>query len=272
MPRAKKSHLPDGYLEIKPRPTPAQWRARELQRLRARLLRDSFPRMEMATLVAFTGLAGLATSWLLLNVTDLHAMGPRWFVSTAVAYVVFLGALATWRKAWDRSRPPSDLEQSLDREYGRTIGDLASRDEGIGSGWAGGGGDFGGGGATGSWGSPGAGTSGGDVGGADVGGDGDGAWIALTLLVLGAVIVGAAVLVLSAPTLFAELMFDGMLAAGLYRRVRRAPQGHWLPVAIRRTAWPFAMTAVLLAMLGWGLQQAVPGADTLQRALAALRA
>ena len=271
MPRAKKSHLPDGYLEIKPRPTPAQWRARELQRLRARLLRDSFPRLEMMVLVAFTGLVGMATSWVLLYVSGLHAMGPRWFVSTAVAYAAFLALLGTWRRAWARRERQGAFEDEIHRQIGDTVGDLATRDGGIGPGFGGGGGEFGGGGASGSWG-PAQSSSSGGTGGSSVGGDGDGVWIAIALLVLGAIVVGAAVLVWSAPALFAELMFDGLLSAGLYRRVHRAPQGHWLPAAIRRTAWPFAMTAVLLALLGWGLQQANPGANTLQRALAALRA
>jgi hypothetical protein len=57
--------------------------------------------------------------------------------------------------------------------------------------------------------------------------------------------------ILLAPILFAEMFVDGVLAATLYRRLRRLDSRHWLQSAIRRTAVPFAAAAILLMIAGW---------------------
>lgn len=66
-----------------------------------------------------------------------------------------------------------------------------------------------------------------------------------------------------APMLFAELLFDGVLSYALYRRLRTVDRPHWLSTAFRRTALPFAMTAVFLASLGVAAQRYAPHARSI---------
>jgi hypothetical protein len=87
--------------------------------------------------------------------------------------------------------------------------------------------------------------------------------VVVALAVVAALLLSSLLLVWSAPVLFAELLVDGVLAAGLYRRLRRAPGRHWLETALRRTWLPFLLTAVLAALAGWGLAVYAPGATTL---------
>jgi polyferredoxin len=77
-------------------------------------------------------------------------------------------------------------------------------------------------------------------------------------------------IVYSAPMLFAELLLDGVLAATLYRRLRRLDTRHWLQSAIRRTFVPFAITALLMMAAGWGLSTYAPTARSLGEVLATL--
>jgi hypothetical protein len=247
-----------------PPDTPERWRARQVRKLRARLERNGFPRLEMFLLVGVTGMAGLVASWA-LRLAGVAHMGWRYLLALGVAYAVFLLLL----RAWMQARPGDQLElPDLPEASLRDKGDLPELFEG-------GGGDFGGGGASGSF----------DAmpsldvpdtvleSGLDAGLDGEGCAIPLVLLaVLAAVVLAALTVVWSAPTLFAELLLDGVLAAGLYRRLRRAPAGHWLETALRRTAWPFLATCVLVAGTGFALQALVPGADTLGTALEGLQA
>jgi hypothetical protein len=265
MPRAKKSHLPDGRLEPRSHLSPARWRERTLKQLRARLERDGYPRLEMSGLVAVTGFVGLAMSWVLLHLAGLESMGLRWGLATVVAYLVFLGLL----RAWIEMRRDGTHDSHFDLpDFGGGSGGGGGS---AGEAFVGGGGRFGGGGASASFESGAAVESDAAVDALGGAADGEGCLVLPVLLVLGAVLVGAAWLVLSAPTLLAELLLDALLAAGLYRRLRHAPPAHWLETAVRRTAAPFALTLVLVAGGGFALEQYAPGAATLSQALAAPR-
>jgi hypothetical protein len=66
-----------------------------------------------------------------------------------------------------------------------------------------------------------------------------------------------------APTLFAELLFDGVLSYTLYRRLRKADSTHWLVTAISRTALPFAATAFFLMVIGAAMTSHAPGARSI---------
>lgn len=66
-----------------------------------------------------------------------------------------------------------------------------------------------------------------------------------------------------APTLFAELLLDGVLSASLYRRLSRVERWHWLETAVRRTVWPFILTAVMAFAVGWVLQDSAPEARSI---------
>ena len=69
------------------------------------------------------------------------------------------------------------------------------------------------------------------------------------LILIGAMIFSSLFMVYSAPTLFAELLVDGVLSASLYLRLRGLETRHWLETAIRRTAWPFILTAAIVSDL-----------------------
>jgi uncharacterized membrane protein YgcG len=254
-----------------PPDTPERWRAREVRKLRQRLEREGFPRLEMFLLVGVTGAVGLIASWGLRQL-GLASMGWRYLLALALAYVVFLALL----RGWLRMRPNDRLD--VPQVDGDFLGDVPGDGGGLGGGgFSGGGGHFGGGGASGSFGAPfddvaeGVADGAGSLG-VDAALDADGC--ALPLLVVAALVaigVAALTVVWSAPTLFAELMLDGLLAAGLYRRLKHAPPAQWLETALRRTAWPFVATCLLVVGGGFVLQALAPGADTLGEALAALR-
>ncbi len=70
-------------------------------------------------------------------------------------------------------------------------------------------------------------------------------------------------MVWTAPALFAELLLDIGLAAGLYRRLRAVKGDHWLRTAIRRTAGPFVAVALLFALAGAVMQSYAPGAKSI---------
>jgi hypothetical protein len=70
-------------------------------------------------------------------------------------------------------------------------------------------------------------------------------------------------LVVSAPALFAELLLDGILVGQLYRRLRRFEGQHWLETALRRTAIPFLVTGLFLAIAGFAMQRHAPAARSI---------
>jgi uncharacterized membrane protein YgcG len=225
----------------------------------------------MFLLVGLTGAVGLLASWW-LRMLGLASMGWRYLLALAFAYVVFLSLL----RLWLRLRPSERLD--LPQVDGGGPGHGSGDSGGLGdSDFSGGGGHFGGGGASGSFEAPFDGVAEGVADGAgslgfDAALDGDGCALPLLLVAaLVAIVVAALTVVWSAPTLFAELMLDGLLAAGLYRRLKHAPPAQWLETALRRTAGPFVATCVIGGGGGFGLQALAPEADTLGEALAALR-
>lgn len=99
-------------------------------------------------------------------------------------------------------------------------------------------------------------------------GDGDDLMVPILVIALAVGMAAASLYVIwTAPTLLAELLFDGAISYGLYRRLRADDTRDWLGTAVRHTVLPFAVTAVLLTGVGWGLTQAVPGARTISQAL-----
>ena len=68
---------------------PAVARAMAIQRMRARLLREGFPRVQMFILVSLTGLAGFGASVAMLA-AGIDAMALRYLLAMGVAYIVFL--------------------------------------------------------------------------------------------------------------------------------------------------------------------------------------
>lgn len=234
----------------------------EIRRLRNELERDGFPRLQMLLLVSLTGGIGFTASYLLLG-AGLTEMWLRYLASIGVAYIAFLALL--W--LWLRTRA-EDYNELLDVSNLVPSSPGSSRDCVSGHG-----GGFGGGGASGSFDqavvdAPTAGDAG-PVGDAVASAaDADEFAIPLVVLVLvGALILSSFLVIYSAPTLFAELLVDGVLSASLYRRLRGLETRHWLETALRRTAWPFLMTAAVVAVCGWAMALYAPGAHSIGEVL-----
>lgn len=255
----------------------------------AKLEADGHPRLQMSLLVALTGLAGLSASFLMLH-SGIESMGLRYPLATGAAYGAFIVLL--W--IWLRTRTEDWVDGSLDVPDFSSAG--GSSTDGAGAvptecvrlpELNPGGGEFGGGGASSSFQfddtlpSPslpevGGGNVGniGEVVGDAVGGADEGA-IPIALILLVAVLVAVLLLasfyvIYLAPALFAELLVDGALSASLYRRMRGLQTRHWLESALRRTALPFLITALSLALVGHGLHVLAPEAHSVGEALRVL--
>jgi hypothetical protein len=241
-------------------------RHRLVRSARHALERGGYPRLEMALIVALTGMVGLLASWMLLQ-SGMTRMGLRYPLSLGIAYLAFLALL--W--AWLRTRPVDwlDFDPGLLDVSGRPVS--RSLDAG---GMDGGGGEFGGGGATGSFDGPVASFADGDAGGGigdramDVLDGADEAAIPLAVLLIAFALVcglvaAASYVVWGAPVLMAELMVDGALSYGLYARIRNTDPQPWLWTAVRATWWNVLLVAVFLVAAGELIAWKVPGADSI---------
>lgn len=244
-------------------------------RLQRQLEAGSWPRLQMSLIVALTGAAGLLFSFLLLR-AGFDSMALRYPLALAGAYGVFLFLLWLWlrTKASDYGDVP-DPTGFLPGSGGGSPGDAPLPMH------SGGGGDFGGGGASGSFDGP-AGAwadaspapstsvelpSIGDAAGSAF--DADELAIPLVAIALAVGLALASLYVVYvAPALFAELLLDGALSYTLYRRLRAGDDSrHWFTTALRRTALPFALTGVFLAVVGMALAVYAPGARSIGEVL-----
>jgi hypothetical protein len=249
-----------------------RWRLTE--RLRKALEKRESPRIEMSVLVVLSGASGFLASVGLLH-AGLHRIPVRYVAAVTIAYAVFLGLLYVWirrHRKDDRSGSAArggSGSVDLDPVFALDLGDVSTGSSGSTAGlFSGGGGRSGGGGASGSWtGAGGSGSS--SSGGLDISVDGDDAGILIALAVAAVILLGASVwLVLAAPSLFAELLLDGALSAGLYRRLKTLPHRPWLETALRRTILPFLLAAVTLGVVGHVMQAYAPEARSLGGVLA----
>jgi hypothetical protein len=245
--------------------TVASRRRTEIARIQRLLERLHSPRLQMMLIVALTAAVGFLVSFALLH-AGVESLWLRYGLAVAIAYLAFLFFLWCWLRL--RS---SDLLDGLD---------LPSPSSGsphsLHKTWEPGGGQFGGGGSSGSFddgtavarfsGNSGSASSSSGSGISDAVGGFDLEEFAVVLLALAALI-GAAFaafwIVWAAPALFAELMLDAALAAGLYRRLRSVEGDHWLNTAVRRTLWPFVGVAVLFSLGGACVQIYVPAAKSI---------
>jgi hypothetical protein len=244
-----------------------------IQRIQHAIERRGYPRIQMLLLVALTGGAGFLASYSLLH-AGVETIAWRYGLAVAVAYAFFLLLLWLWLRT--RAEDYDGLEDVV-AEIVDGIPDRAARPA---HGYEGAGGNYGGGGASGRWDGDSASSeplvelsdmpdvpSAADV------ADADEIAIPLAILlfvfaIVATVVAASLSIVYSAPVLFAELLVDGVLSATLYRRLRRLDSRHWLHSAVRRTLVPFAITAAVLMVVGWGLSIYAPEARTLADALA----
>lgn len=238
-------------------------RTREINKLRGKLERDGYPRLQMLLLVLITGAAGFLSSYVLLT-AGLSEMWLRYLVALGIAYVVFLLLLWLWLRtsAKDYGEIP-DVTELMPTSGRSAVSHYAGKE-----------GDFGGGGASGAFDQPlnpprvdtAASLSDSEPlsGALDVVSGADELAIPLIVVALGVgLLLSSLFVVYSAPILFAELLFDGVLAASLYRRLRGLEKRHWLESAIRRTFWPFMLTAMFIVAAGWGMARYAPSAESI---------
>lgn len=235
-------------------------RLRAIRTTRAALERNEFPRLQMSLLVGLTGAAGFVASFLFLH-AGMSTMWIRYLAAFGVAYLVFLFLLWLWlRTRADDYLEAADIVDALPLPSGPG-GSVPS--------FGGKGGQFDGGGASGSFdGAPEPASGIGEV----LGGAAEADEFAIPLLLLalvGALLLSSVFMIYSAPALFAELLVDAALSASLYRRLRGLQASHWLEAALRRTVWPFALTAALVSAAGWAMAVYAPGAHSIGEVMSA---
>ena len=196
-----------------------------IRRFEAHLSRHASPRTHFALIAAITGAAGFLASAALLRL-GLGAMWLRYSLAVAIAYLAFLALLGVWL-ALARSQflrmdiipeDPPPVPGAAGRESKKAEGPFSTV---------------------------------GRI--AEALGEASDVFfiIFMVLAVVTLVVLGAALVIASAPALLAEVLLDGLLSAGLYRRMRGIESVHWLETVFRRT-WP-AFLGVFLAFLAAGL-------------------
>lgn len=192
-------------------------------------------------------------------------MWLRYPIAILIAYCVFLLLLALW--LWLQRRGLDTDPSALDFMPNGPSGHEESFQFG-------GGGNFGGGGAGGGWGES-VSSSSSEVssGGSDSHTVGffdldleEGWLIVIAIVALLGGLIATFYIIYIAPVLLAEILVDGALVAGLYRRVKRIEQRHWLRAAVRRTLLPALLVALFFTVAGYALQKAIPEAHTMGEA------
>lgn len=216
------------------------------------------PRIQVSLILSLTALAGFLASFSLLHV-GVTWMWVRYPIAILIAYCIFLGLLALWLRL---QRGSLHIDSSaLDFVPSGPTGHEESHHFG--------GGDSGGGGAGGSWGESvhtsvpvsNEGNSSEVLGlGLDLE---EGCLIAIAILALAGGLIASFYVIYIAPALLAEILVDGALVAGLYKRMKHIEQRHWLRGAVRRTLVPALLVALFFTIAGYALQKAIPEAHTM---------
>lgn len=230
-----------------------------LTRLRQRLLADSSARLVVLVAITLAGATGFLVSAIALS-SGVEQMAVRYLVAALVAYAVFLLLLSAWvRYRRGKLEPDFDLlDLDIDVDVSRHPSD------GIAGGKSGGGG----GGDT--WDPTSAKTRVAEdaVHGAmseGFGLDVEELWWALVVfaILLGGVL-GVLYVLYLAPALLAEAILDGIVAAAVYRRLRRRDVSHWsVGTLLRRTWKPAALVIASVALAGFATQLIFPEAHSI---------
>jgi len=240
----------------------ATLRERTVQSLKEYLQQADYPRLQMSMMVTLTCLSGFIASWLLMQGGLTH-LGWRYGLAVLAAYGAFLGMLRVWLHFEGRriQMVSPDAEDAID------VGsDLL--DDGLPSFRGGAQMPFLPGNAQAPPHSGGGGSGGSGGGGFSLDLDGDELVVViLVIAALAALAAAAGYLIYQAPSIFADLMFDGVLSAGLYRRLKKVraadEEGEWLPTALKRTAWPFAIIGALVVAAGFAMHGYAPEARSI---------
>ncbi|APW36150.1 hypothetical protein RD110_02100 [Rhodoferax koreense] len=216
----------------------------------------------MGFLVGLTGAFGLLASFVLLH-AGIDSMALRYPLALGLAYLFFLFLLWLWLRttASDYIDLP-DVGELIPSGGGDVRPPVPMS--------SGGGGNFGGAGASRSFDTtsgvsldePTSSTPLGDAASAVADTDEFTVPLMVILLALGLALASFYVVYL-APSLFAEILFDGALSYSLYRHLRGAGGSHWMRTAVRRTVLPFGVTAVFVCLVGVAMAAYAPGARTI---------
>lgn len=262
---------------------PGKLRIRMLAALRRQLLRTQTPRVQMFIILLATGAAGFLFSVILAHL-GVTRMGIRYPLAVGFAYLVFFLLLRIWleyqlARLQGRRDVADSQRASLHERRGRAdFPDLSGLDFPVPRGTGGtgssgepfrfGGGSTGGGGASGtidamipptSHVSTGVEEGGGFI--PDIPADLDEGWVVvIPLIAAGVALIASFYIVYSSPTLLAEVLLDGLLLTGLYKRLRGVAHRHWVVGAIRRTWIPVVIVAVIFSGAGFLIQRVVPEA------------
>lgn len=226
-----------------------QERERRIEIIKRRLLQEGMPRIQMSLILLFTGLAGFLASFSLLQL-NVSRMWIRYPISILIAYGVFLLLLRLWLWMYGR-----DMEVDLDPDLAEVL-DLPSGGSGssevshfnagadIGHSHAGG---------SSSWWS-----------GIDFDLDLEEGWfLIIAVIVLIGALIASLYIIYIAPLLLAEILIDGVLLVGLYKRVKHIDQRHWLRAAVRRTVIPVLLIAMFFSIAGFAMQRIAPEAHSI---------
>jgi hypothetical protein len=240
-------------------------RSEAVEKMRNRLGREGWPRVEMSLILGLSAAVGFATSMVLLaiGVTSMMVRYPLAVVAAYGAFLLFLRVWLWWRTG-ARVEVPDIGSIDLPSVDGVNLPNLDLAGGSPAPFRFGGGGDFGGGGASSSWGSSGGGGGGGGFS-LDVDVDDGLAIIAVVIAVALAACALAACLyvVWVAPILLAEILVDALLVAGVARGLKNAHGQHWLRSALRATWIPALIVFTFLALAGLVLEVAFPEAHSI---------
>jgi hypothetical protein len=223
-------------------------RTEAVKRIAQYLRRKSQPRLLLFAILVFTGIVGAASSFLMLHV-ELEAMYLRYPIAALIAYVVFLLLRRLWQShqalqpdlAIQLGTEPTvhdtpnvqmeDKKPPPKRSFPNALDAM----------------DF-----------------------LNVFDDAPGLFICLLI----AVIVGALALlglVLSfAPILLAEVLLDGLLVAGIWKRFKKSGNDNPLGAAFRITRIPALVVILALSVIGYVFKLVDPSANSIGDVILAL--
>jgi hypothetical protein len=204
-------------------------RERRIGLVQQRLLRKSVPRLLVTLILLLTGLAGFLASFSLLHL-GMSSMWLRFPTAILIAYCVFLLLLRLWLWMLKRGvRGDIDLS-GLDFSYVTQPPSQITRNSASGISF--------------------------DL-------DLEEGWlVVLAIAAMVAGLVASFYVIYIAPSLLAEILVDGALVAGLYKRVNSGEQRHWLNGALRQTVIPAILVALFFTIAGVALHKAAPEAHT----------
>lgn len=207
-----------------------------LDRLRDWLRRRQTPRFDMFLIVTATGAAGFLASFALLRL-GLGAIWLRYALAVVLGYAVFFALIRLWVA---RHLRRAELAGVLPHPDELAAPDRQDPDRATTS------------------------QSNGSVDWLDLDPfGGDEVWLVLLGVAVASAVIASGWVVFIATDLLAEVLLDGLLSAGLYRRLRRLPRRHWLQATWRRTRVPFLIVLVFFVLAGIAMRAYAPQASSL---------